>query len=63
MTRRVGAPGPQLSLRGAALAAAIVFALSRIPVAAAFGYLAIAVFAVVSSRGAGRLTPHPGANG
>jgi uncharacterized membrane protein len=59
MMRRAGEEAVPGTVRGAVYAVVIVVAISFIPKAAAFGYLAVAIYAVVSARGEGQLTPHP----
>jgi uncharacterized membrane protein len=57
MTRRAGEPQARRTARGVAYAIAIVLALLIFPKLAAFAYLAVAAYAVVSAQGEGRLTP------
>jgi len=59
LMRRAGERHWRVTVRGVAYAAAIIWAISLVPTAAAFAYLGVAVYAVASSRGAGQLIPHP----
>ncbi len=59
LMRRAGENTVARAGRGAVYAVAIVIALAFFPKVTAFGYLALAIFAVASAKGEGRLTPRP----